>query len=112
MKIVSAQSDSGKVIYTSEIITQIVKCAFDGIKGVELATPKTSAVSGRYRQGIKVDIVDNEVYIDAFVKQNHDVSARDTAFRIQQNVKNSLEAMTAFNVNKISIHIIDVKFED
>lgn len=110
MKIVSKQSDTGKVVYTSEIVYQIVKCAFEEIHGVELATPKTSAVSNRYSQGIRIDTVGDVLYIDVFVKQCHFVNVRDTAFKIQQNIKNSLETMTDFKVGDINIHVIDVDF--
>ena len=110
MKTVSKHSDSGKIVYTSEIITQIVKCAFDEIKGVELATPKTSSVSGRYKQGIKIDTVGDEVHVDVFVKQCHEVNVRDTAFKIQQNIKNSLESMTEFKVKAVNVHVIDVDY--
>jgi len=112
MRIVSKPNESGKTVYTSEIICQIVKCAFDEIKGAKLATPKSSTVSGRYKQGIKVDTVGDEVYIDVFVKQNHDVAVRDTAFKIQQSIKNSLEAMTDFKVKDININIIDVDYSN
>ena len=112
MKIVSKQSDSGRVAYTSEIVYQIVKCAFEEINGAELATPRSSAVSNRYKQGIKIDTVGDVLHIDVFVKQCHFVNVRETAFKIQQNIKNSLETMTDFNVGDINIHVIDVDFAD
>jgi len=112
MKIVSKQNGQGKTIYNSDIVCQIVKCAFEEIQGAELASPKNSAVSSRYGKGIKMETVGDVLHIDVFVKQCHFVNVRDTAFKIQQNIKNSLETMTDFKVGDINIHVIDVDFDN
>ena len=108
MKKIAKTSDSGSIIYNSDIINQIIKCAFDEIEGVSLATPKTSSVNIRYKEGIKLEALGEYVYIDVYVKQDINLSVKETAYSIQQNIKNALETMTEFKVKDINVHVIDV----
>ena len=110
MKIVSKSSDSGKVIYNSDIIAPIVKLSLDKIDGVELATSIKGSVNSRRNQGIRVESVSDLVYIDVYVKVRFSESVREVAYKVQQIIKNELETATNFHVKDVNVHVVDVEF--
>lgn len=110
MKIASKSSDSGKVVYTSDIIAPIVKYSLDKIDGVELSTAKKGSVNSRRNQGIRVESVSDLIYIDVYVKVRFSESVRDVAYKVQQIIKNELETATNFKVKDVNVHVVDVEF--
>ena len=52
------------------------------------------------------------MYVDVFVKVKFGYSVRDVAFRVQENVKSSIESMTEFKAAEINIHVTGVVFTD
>lgn len=108
MKVVTSKDDSSKVVYTSAIIRDIVDCALDDIQGVVKYPPQ----SKQARNSVKVEQVDDEIFIDVFVKLYHTASVHDVASRLQNVIKSTLETMTQFNVNSVNVHVVDVEFED
>lgn len=111
MKVVSKVDSNGKIVYSSEIINDIIESALYSVEGVAKLSPTNSKVNRKYRKGIRVDSVGDNVYIDVFVKLQYNVSVRDVSYRIQQSIKDTLESMTDFNIKDINVHVIDVELE-
>ncbi len=93
-------SFSGDVTYGQNVLRSIIRLAAQEISGVE-------SVCGRgvrcYTRG---DVIDADVYIEV----NNEVSCSDIAFKVQDNIKKSVETMTDFKLGMININIISVKF--
>ena len=52
------------------------------------------------------DSIDADVYIEV----NSEVSCSDIAYKVQDNVKKTVESMTDYKMGVINVNIISVKF--
>ncbi len=93
---------SGKVVYNSGIVHNIVVLA---IKEVEGATP----LPGK-KNGISLYIEKEGIYADVSVVVKYGYNVPELAYRIQQSVKQSVENMTNYKVAEVDVHVADVAF--
>lgn len=61
-------------------------------------------------KGIKVEVSENEAFIELFIIVKYGARIPDVAWNIQENVKKAVENMTGLTTNKISVHIQGVEF--
>lgn len=108
MKVVNRFDESGRLVYSSEIIRDIVDCALGEVEGVV----KYPANSKQARESIKTELVDDEVYVDVYVKLAVNVEVSDVASNLQSTIKNTIESMTEFKVKDVNVHVIEVEFEE
>ncbi|MCH5151181.1 MAG: Asp23/Gls24 family envelope stress response protein [Clostridiales bacterium] len=108
MKVINRFDESGRLVYSSEIIRDIVDCALVEVEGVV----KYPDDSKQAKDSIKVEYVEDEVFIDVYVKLAYNVEVSDVASSIQSTVKNTIENMTEFKVKDVNVHVIDVEFEE
>lgn len=111
MKVVSKNDNSGKIVYSTEIVKGVVDCAFDEIDGVVKYehNGKNQKQSKNY---IKIDYVGDFLYIDVYVKLKYNVNVSEIASKIQNTIKSTLETMTEFKVKDINVHVVDVEFDE
>ena len=93
---------SGKVIYNSGIVHNIVVLAIGEVEG---ATP----LPGK-KNGISLFIEKDGIYADVSVVVKYGYNVPELAYRIQQSVKQSVENMTHFRVFEVNVHVADVIF--
>lgn len=108
MKVVNRFDETGRLVYSSDIIRDIVDCALNEVEGVV----KYAENSKQSRESIKVEQVGEEMYIDVYVKLRFNVEVSDVASSIQSTIKNTIESMTEFKVKDVNVHVIDVEFEE
>ncbi len=108
MKVVNRFDETGRLVYSSEILRDIVDCALSEVEGVV----RYPANSKQSRESIKTEYVDDEVYVDVYVKLAYNVEVSDVASTIQSTVKNTVESMTEFKVKDVNVHVIEVEFEE
>lgn len=108
MKVVNKCEESGRLVYSSEIIRDIVDCALGEIDGV-VRFPETSKQA---RESIKVEQVGDGAFIEVFVKLRYNVEVSDVSSSIQSTIKSTIESMTEFKVADVNVHVIDVEFDE
>ncbi len=108
MKVINRFDESGRLVYSSEIIRDIVDCALNEVEGVV----KYPDNSKQARESIKTEYVEDEVFVDVYVKLAYNVDVTDVASNIQSTVKNTIESMTEFKVKDVNVHVIEVEFEE
>ncbi len=108
MKVVNRFDESGRLVYSSEIIRDIVDCALNEVEGVV----KYADGSRQARDSIKIEYVGDDVFVDVFVKLAFNVEVSDVASNIQNTVKNTIESMTEFKVKDVNVHVIEVEFQE
>ena len=64
------------------------------------------------KKSVKVKFTENGIYVDVFVKINQSASVSDMAFKIQENIKHNVEAMTEYKLSKINVRVTDVIFDE
>lgn len=108
MKVINRFDESGRLVYNSDIVRDIVDCALNEVDGVV----KYPDNSRQARDSIRVDYVDGAVLVDVFVKLAYNVEVSDVASSIQSVIKNTIENMTEFKVSDVNVHVTDVEFEE
>ena len=113
-KIINTEDD-GSVSYQKHVVMSIVKLATQEISGVSgLSSVGVTALKRmlykNYQRGIMIDFVDKNVYVDVFINVIFGYSVKDVAFRVQENIKSSIESMTEFKVDTINVNVMGVVF--
>ena len=108
MKVVTKRDATGRLVYSSEILRDIVDCALGEVNGVV----KFADGSKQAKESIVIEQINDEMHIDVFVKLLHNVEVSDVASNIQNTVKETIENMTEFKVKDVNVHVIDVEFEE
>ena len=91
---------SDGITYGHNVLRSIIRLATQEISGVE-------SVSGR---GVRCYIVGDTIDSDVYIEVNSEVSCSDIAYKVQANIKKSVETMTAYKMGVINVNIISVKF--
>lgn len=108
MKVVNRQDESGRLVYSSDIIRDIVDCALSDVQGVVKYPENTKQA----RDSIKVERAGDETFVEVYVKLMYNVEVSDVASSIQNTIKETIENMTEFRVRDVNVHVIDVEFEE
>ncbi|MCL2234101.1 MAG: Asp23/Gls24 family envelope stress response protein [Firmicutes bacterium] len=89
---------TGDVTYGNKVVEGIIELAVKEINGI-------SSLSGK---GVKCEIVGEKVNVEVFVNVLNTVSCPDVAFRVQENVKKTLESMTSYKAGSIDVNVCDL----
>ena len=108
MKVVTKRDATGRLVYSSEILRDIVDCALGEVDGVV----KFAENSKQAKESIVIEQINDEMHIDVFVKLLYNVEVSDVASNIQNTVKDTIENMTEFKVKDVNVHVIDVEVYD
>lgn len=109
-------AEEGSVSYKRNVILSIVKLATQEINGIASLSSNgfsfwKKIFNKNYQHGVVIEFgEDNDVYVDVFVNVLFGYSVKDVAFRVQENIKSSIESMTDFKVAAINVHVIGVMF--
>ena len=119
VKIIVSNDDELKdnVTYKKNVVISIVSLATQEINGIASISRKSvsvikSALSKNINRGIIVSFENNTASIDVFVNVKFGYSVKDVAFRVQENIKSSVESMTEYKVGSVNVHVVGVTFSD
>ena len=118
MQLIKSVNDinDGSLNYKKSVVFQIIELATKEIAGVasfaksKYVNVKNAKVTRKH--GLVVAFIDDGIIIDVFVNILFGYSVNDVAFKVQENVKRSVESMTDFKVKHINVHITGVLFEN
>lgn len=117
--IVSDEKESkDNVTYKKKVVISIVSLATQEINGIASISRNSvsmlkSAFSKNVNRGIIVNFdQNNKVTIDVFVNVKFGYSVKDVAFRVQENIKSSVESMTEFKVANVNVQVVGVTFSE
>lgn len=115
-KLKMVESEEGSLSYKRNVVLSIVKLASQEINGIASlctnAYPFWKKVFNKnYNQGVVIEFgEDNDVYVDVYVNVLFGYSVKDVAFRVQENIKSSIESMTDYKVSAINVNVVGVVF--
>ena len=115
--IVEDEESKDSVTYKKKVVISIVSLATQEINGIasisrNAVSPIKSTLNKNVSRGIIVGFVDNQVTIDVFVNVKFGYSVRDVSFRVQENIKSSVESMTEYKVSAVNVHVVGVTFSE
>jgi uncharacterized alkaline shock family protein YloU len=101
----------GEVKISADVIATIAGLAAVEIEGVVTTTSLTDKLLKN--NGVKVVLEEDEVTLDIMMIVDYGVSIPDVAFKVQENIKNTVETMTGLKVSQVNIHVqgISIKKE-
>ena len=108
------ETNNGKISLDRKILVSIINLAAKEINGVESVTntnrPWIKKVFKKYDDGVEIKFEQNgaltvDVYLNLYVGYN----VPDVAYRVQENIRNSLATMVALKPLKINIHVNNVE---
>ncbi|WP_226582917.1 Asp23/Gls24 family envelope stress response protein [Halobacillus litoralis] len=110
-------STLGNIEIAPEVIEVIAGIAVSEVAGV--ASMRGNFASGvaerlgkkNHGKGVKVELTETGILIDAYVVMDYGISIPDTAQKIQDNTRQALKNMTALEINEINVHIVGVQME-
>ncbi len=102
IRLTSNNKQSGKVVYNTGIVQNIVALAVAEVEGVIPTQGK--------KDGVSLYLEKDGVYVDISVIVKYGYNVPDVAYRVQQTVKQSVENMTRYKVAEVNVHIHDVVF--
>ncbi|UOR12346.1 Asp23/Gls24 family envelope stress response protein [Halobacillus amylolyticus] len=114
---VTEGSTLGNVEIAPEVIEVIAGIAVSEVAGV--ASMRGNFASGvverlgkkNHGKGVKVELTEEGILIEAFVVMDYGISIPDTAKKIQDNTRQALKNMTALEIKEINVHIVGVQME-
>ena len=107
-------TNNGKITLDRKILSSIINLAAKEINGVESVTNTERSwfkrLFNRYDDGVEIKFEKNgaltiDVYVNIYVGYN----VPDIAYRVQENIRNSLATMVALKPLKINIHVLNIE---
>lgn len=92
---------TGDVTYGRNLVSSIIVLAVQEINGV-------ASLQGK---GIRTEMNGNTVNVDVFINVEFGVSCSDVAFRVQENVKRSVETMSKYKVGVVNVNILGINMD-
>ena len=98
----------GQVKISNEVIVTIAGLAALEVENVETITTITDKLLRN--NGVKIQVDEEQIILDIYVNIEFGESIPDTAFKIQENVKNTVETMTGLEVSTVNVHVQGITF--
>ncbi|MBC6003931.1 MAG: Asp23/Gls24 family envelope stress response protein [Paeniclostridium sordellii] len=99
----------GQVKISNDVIATIAGLAAIEVEGVETTSTFTDKLLKN--NGVKIQIEEDEVILDVMIIIDYGISIPDIAFKVQENVKNTVETMTGLKVSQVNIHVQGINFK-
>jgi|SRR5690625_4202082 len=107
----------GKVEIAPEVLEVIAGIAATEVAGVSSMRGNFAAGVAEklgkksHSKGIKVELTDDGVQVDVFIVFDYGHSIPTIAHKIQQNIRQAIENMTAIYIKEINVHVVGVNTE-
>lgn len=112
----NVNNTKGNITCNKDILLSVINLAAKEIAGVSsLSNNFGSAIkkwfSDNYYEGVRIsyDKQDN-ITVDVYLNVFYGYNVAEIAYRVQENIKNSLSAMIDIDINRINVHVLDVEF--
>lgn len=108
---------AGKVTFANDVIAVIAALATSDVKGISGmvggAMSGFTEMLGRKNltKGVKVEVNDDQVSVDAYVVVNYGYKIQEVALEIQNSIKNAIETMTGLTVAEVNVFVQGIEME-
>ncbi len=107
----------GKISISEDVIGIIASLTVTEISGVYSMSGGFAGLANvlgksDLSRGVKIDKDDDDVRVELYLILEYEYSIPDLAWKIQDKVKRTLEAMTGLNIIEVNIHVQGVNFPE
>jgi len=114
MDSIATEKDVGKTTVSTEVLHKIARLTTLSVQGVS----RMASFRGSLEQllgkeeykGAKVQIVENQVFVEIYVVLMSNYNVREISREIQSRVSRSISEMIGMEVGGVDIHIMDIDF--
>jgi uncharacterized alkaline shock family protein YloU len=109
-------NSSGTTTIATDVLLTIAQLTTLSIPGVSrLGTLRGKGMDiflkrGQAREGVKIEVIDDMVYVDIYVVLRKDVNVREISHVIQHDVARAISEMVGMQVGRINVHIEDIDY--
>ena len=105
----------GVVTYNKDIVLSVINLAAKEIAGVSSLVANFGSVltrwfSKNYYEGVKTTYINGNMNVDIYMNVYYGYNVSEIAYRVQENIKNSLASMVEMKIDKINVHVLGVDF--
>ncbi len=107
------ENDIGKTTVSPEVLDKIARLTALSVQGVSRMANVQSGlqkIAGDNNGGVKIDIRDDQVFVEIYVIMVSDINVRDVAREIQSRVSRAISEMVGMDVGGVNVHIMDIDF--
>ena len=114
---ISCKAENGSINISEEVISTIVRTAIteiDGVAGISnTAGAELAELIGikTVSKGIKVQIVDDTIKVDAIILVRYGCNIVNVAKEVQNSVTEAVQAITGIDKAEVNVHVSGVAFE-
>ena len=105
----------GNVTFNKNIILSVVNLATKEISGVSSLVANFGSALKRwfgnnYYEGVKLSNNNGKLSVDVYVNVYYGYTVSEIAYKVQENIKNSLASMIDVEIDKVNVHVLGVDF--
>ena len=114
---ISCKAENGSINISEEVISTMVRTAIteiDGVAGISNTAGAELAEligSKTVSKGIKVQIVDDTIKVDAIILVRYGCNIVNVAKEVQNSVTEAVQAITGIDKAEVNVHVSGVAFE-
>lgn len=114
---ISCKAENGSINISEEVISTMVRTAIteiDGVAGISnTAGAELAELIGikTVSKGIKVQIVDDTIKVDAIILVRYGCNIVNVAKEVQNSVTGAVQAITGIDKAEVNVHVSGVAFE-
>lgn len=114
---ISCKAENGSINISEDVISTMVRTAIteiDGVAGISnTAGAELAELIGikTVSKGIKVQIVDDTIKVDAVILVRYGCNIVNVAKEVQNSVTEAVQAITGINKAEVNVHVSGVAFE-
>ncbi|MDD5902522.1 MAG: Asp23/Gls24 family envelope stress response protein [Oscillospiraceae bacterium] len=114
---ISCKAENGSINISEEVISTMVRTAIteiDGVAGISnTAGAELAELIGikTVSKGIKVQIVDDTIKVDAIILVRYGCNIVNVAKEVQNSVTEAVQAITGIDKAEVNVHVSGVAFE-
>ncbi len=100
----------------TEVLRKMAEIAAKEVEGVKDISKKTIDLKGAIKtksalQGVMVESVNGAIEININICVSKGVNVKEVAEKVQENIKDKIQTMTATAVTKVNVTIADIAIE-
>ena len=105
----------GNVTFNKNIILSVVNLATKEISGVSSLVANFGSALKRwfgnnYYEGVKLTNNNGKLSVDVYVNVFYGYNVSEIAYKVQENIKNSLASMIDVEIDKVNVPVLGVDF--
>lgn len=114
---ISCKAENGSINISEDVISTMVRTAIteiDGVAGISnTAGAELAELIGikTMSKGIKVQIVDDTIKVDAVILVRYGCNIVNVAKEVQNSVTEAVQAITGIDKAEVNVHVSGVAFE-